>query len=269
MKRKFGKKRSYADFLSILLVITIIAILSLVGYLAYKVINEKTVEANASASNDEFLAIAEENRKMLEKEQEQEQEQEENGNLAEENSHDKINEIIDEIRNETASTEENQKKNPQASVATPQNIKKAYMGNYEIKGSISIPKTKCNYPILEKVTPDSLKKSVGILDIVSCKELGVKVKDLNVPGTNSLILGHNYLNGQFFSNNDKLVIGDTIQITDQVGLVVTYTIYNMFYTTPEDVSFMERDIDVNTREITLQTCNENSSQRLIIFAKDN
>jgi sortase (surface protein transpeptidase) len=72
----------------------------------------------------------------------------------------------------------------------------------------------------------------------------------------------------FFSDNYKLAIGDKIKITDQTGLTVTYTIYDMYYTSPNDASFMERDIDINTREITLQTCNDDSSQRLIIQAKD-
>jgi sortase (surface protein transpeptidase) len=43
----------------------------------------------------------------------------------------------------------------------------------------------------------------------------------------------------------------------------------MYYTDPNDTDFMTRDIDINTREITLQTCNDDSSQRLIIQARDN
>lgn len=257
MKRKFGAGKSYADLLTILLVIIIIAIITLLIFFTYKVVNKNEVESTASMTNNEFLNNAKENKKKMEKADEDNKE----GNPTE-IDFDKANEILNK------DNFENNNVNSLEVESTPQ-IKKTYLGNYEVKGSIDISKTNCKYPILEKVTVDSLKKAVAILDIVSNPQLGKSVKDLNVPGTNAFILGHNYRNGQFFSDNDKLAIGDKIKITDQVGTTITYTIYHMFYTTPDDVSFMERDIDVNTREITLQTCNEDSSERLIIFAKDN
>ena len=254
MKKRFGEGKRYSDILTILLVIIIIAIIALLGYFAYKVIDKKNVETLASNSNSEFLTNAQENKKKIEKISKDDEE------VPTEIDFDKANAVIDHDKlNE--STQQTEQSDVQ--------IKKTYLGNYEIKGSIDIPKTNCNYPILEKVTVDSLNKAVAILDIVANPELNKTVKDLNVQGTNAFILGHNYLNGQFFSDNDKLAIGDKIKITDQTGTTITYTIYDMFYTTPDDVSFMQRDIDINTREISLQTCNENSSQRLIILAKDN
>lgn len=262
MKKRIGAK-SYADVLTVLLVIIIIAIIALLGYFAYKVIDKNNVETTASTTNDEFLAAAEANKKAIAKSKTEEEEVD----VPTEIDFEKANAIINSGNN-GQSAEGSQDSTTQTTASNVE-IKKTYLGNYEVKGSISIPKTNCNYPILEKVTVDSLKKSIAILDIVSNPELNRTVKDLNVPGTNAFILGHNYRNGQFFSNNDKLAIGDTIKITDQTGTTVAYTIYHMFYTSPDDVSFMERDVDVNTREITLQTCNEDSSERLIIFAKDN
>ena len=259
MKKRFGAGKSYADILTILLVIIIIAIIALLSYFAYKVINKKNVETIASSSNEEFLAAAEENKKKISKAEDEVKEATETTEATEIDF-----EAVDSIINRN-NVEQDEKEQNKSNVE----IKKTFLGNYEIKGSIDIPKTNCKYPILEKVTVDSLKKSIAILDIVSNPELNMTVKDLNVAGTNAFILGHNYRNGQFFSNNDKLAIGDKIKITDQTGLTVTYTIYYMFYTSPDDVSFMEREVDVNTREITLQTCNEDSSERLIIFAKDN
>ena len=261
MKKRIGAGKSYSDILTVLLVIIIIAIVALLGYFAYKMVDKKNVEATASTTNDEFLAAAEANKKKLAKLNNKEGETEIQTSV----DYDKASSILnnENLSEIIAAAEETERQ------ATESEVQKTYLGNYEVKGSIDIPKTNCKYPILEKVTVDSLKRSVAILDIVSCPELNKTVKDLNVPGTNAFILGHNYRNGQFFSNNDKLAIGDTVKITDVYGDTVTYTIYHMFYTTPDDVSFMDRDIDVNTREITLQTCNDDSSERLIIFAKDN
>lgn len=263
MKKRIGAGKSYADILTILLVIIIIAIMSLLGYFAYKVINKKNVESDVSSAIDEFLVAAEENKKVIEKSKDDEEEE-----TPTEVDFEKANAVIGNSKTEQENQEQQSDKGS-SQVSSNAKIKKTYMGNYEVKGVIDIPKTNCHYSILEKVTVDSLKKSIAILDIVSNPELNATVKDLNVPGTNAFILGHNYRNGQFFSNNDKLAVGDKIKITDQYNNQITYTIYNMFYAEPDDVSFMERDIDINTREITLQTCNEDSSERLIILAKDN
>ena len=256
MKKRIGAGKSYADILTVLLVIIIIAVVALLGFFAYKIIDKKHTDAVASSANDEFLAAAEANKKRLAKTK-----NENKVEIPTEVDYDKASSILNDgnLSEIVAAPEEQEEAE----------IQKTYLGNYEVKGLIDIPKTGCKYSILERVTVDSLKKSVAILDIYANPELNRKVTDLNVPGTNAFILGHNYRNGQFFSNNDRLTIGDKINITDQTGEEITYTIYHMFYTTPDDASFMERDIDVNTREITLQTCNDDSSERLIIFAKDN
>ena len=47
---------------------------------------------------------------------------------------------------------------------------------------------------------------------------------------------------------------------------MTYTIYNKFETTPEDTSFYQRDTG-GKAEVTLSTCTDDSSARLIICAK--
>jgi len=247
---KFRSGKRYADVLTVLLVIIILAILGLLGYFGYKAIDKKKVETNAESALEEFKqSVASPSKK------------ENTNSVVEEPSN-----IDQSVSLSNLVSTPNTNSNEQ--VTTPQKAKKkTYLGNYEIKGSINIPKIKCEYPILEKVTVDSLKKSVAILDIVSASELNQTVTDLNVPGSNALILGHNYHNGLFFSNNDNLTKGDKIKITDQTGTTLTYTIYDMFYTTPNDISFMERELDVNKAEITLQTCNDDSSERLIIFAR--
>lgn len=132
--------------------------------------------------------------------------------------------------------------------------KQTYKG-FGVLGTMEIPTINFKYPVLEKVTKKSIETSVAFL----------YGSGLNKAG-NSVIIGHNYRNGLFFSNNKKLNIGDKIYVTDNDGNKVTYTIYNKFETTPEDTSFYQRDT-AGKPEITLSTCTDDSSARLIIFAR--
>lgn len=132
--------------------------------------------------------------------------------------------------------------------------KRTYKG-FGVLGTMEIPAINLKYPILEKVTKKSIETSIAFL-------YGAGI---NQPG-NSVIIGHNYRNGLFFSNNKKLNIGDKIYITDNDGNKLTYTIYDKFETTPEDTSFYQRDTG-GKPEVTLSTCTDDSSARLIIFAR--
>ena len=125
---------------------------------------------------------------------------------------------------------------------------------FNVVGTIEIPAIDIEYPILQKVSKSSLETSVAMLYGAGINQVG-----------NTVIIGHNYRNGLFFSNNKRLNNGDKIYITDNSKNRLTYTIYNKFETTPEDASFYSRDT-AGKPEITLSTCNDDSSKRLIIFA---
>ena len=137
------------------------------------------------------------------------------------------------------------------------NKRQTYKGFYTL-GSIEIPKTNVKYPILEKVTKKSLETSVAVV--------WPENAELNKPG-NVVIVGHNYRNGVFFSNNKKLSKGDKIYITDLNKNRVAYTIYNIFEASDTDTKFYNRNTD-GKREITLSTCTDDSSARLIIEARE-
>ena len=132
--------------------------------------------------------------------------------------------------------------------------KRTYKG-FGMLGTMEIPATKFKYPVLEKVTKKSIETAVAF-------QWGA---GLNQPG-NSVIIGHNYRNGMFFSNNKKLKNGDKIYITDNSGKKLTYTIYDKFETSDTDTSFYQRDTE-GKAEITLSTCTDDSKARLIILAK--
>ena len=219
----------YSKFLTIILVLLIVGILGTLGYFAYDVFVIK-------AKNNSAKDVVEEFSKNVKREIDNSNYEEENVEL------DKS--ILDS--NNSVNSEKNSQKNAD----------KVYMEGYEVMGTIKIPKIGIEYPVLSEVTKKSLETSVAILYGVG----------LNEPG-NTTIVGHNYRNGLFFSNNQKLKKGDTIDITDQSGQTITYIIYDIYMTTPNDAEYMERDTE-GAREISLSTCNDDSSKRLIILAKE-
>ncbi|MBQ6992821.1 MAG: sortase [Clostridia bacterium] len=135
---------------------------------------------------------------------------------------------------------------------------KTYYNGYVMLGYIEIPKTKIKYPIIEDTTVKALETSVAALYPTNAV--------LNSPG-NVVIIGHNYRNGKFFSNNKNLSVGDKIYITGNDGKV-EYIIYQIFEAAPTDTSFYGRDTG-GVPEITLSTCTDDVNARLIILAKAN
>lgn len=130
-----------------------------------------------------------------------------------------------------------------------------YKGFYMV-GKIEIPKTNVKLPVLEKANPKSIEASVAVLYGPGINKVG-----------NTVIIGHNYRNGTFFSNNKKLELDDKIYLTDLEGKKVTYTIYKKYETGTEDFDYAVRDTK-GKREISLSTCTDDSKKRLIIWAKE-
>ncbi len=217
----------YSKVLTVILIVVIIGIVATVGYFVYDIYVVK-------AKNNKAQEVLEEFSNASVRREFEEGDKKENSSA--QNPLDSINSVDS---------------NP---VTT--NPEKVYMEGYEVMGTIEIPKTNLNLPILAEVTKKSLETSVAILYGVG----------LNEPG-NTTIVGHNYRNGLFFSDNKKLAVGDVIYITDQTGNRVAYEIYDCFQTTPSDAQYMERDTE-GAREISLSTCTDNSKARLILLAKE-
>lgn len=129
--------------------------------------------------------------------------------------------------------------------------------NYQAVGKIEIPKTNINYPIYGQIAKDTLEAGVAIAYGPGLNQTG-----------NTVIYGHNFRNSKFFSNNKKLKNGDKIYITDLDNNRIEYNIYSVYYTTPTDANYMVRDTEGRT-EISLQTCSDDNSRRLIIWATAN
>ena len=220
----------YGNVLTIILIVLVVVILLGLGFLAYKYI------IKPNSDNDKKIeAFAEIDKGTLDDEKKDDNK--------EENSNDVIDiEAPTETNNNSSS---NQTK-----------TKPRYKG-FVMLGYITIPKTNVKEPILDTVTRESLNIAVAVLYPSN--------PQLNQPG-NTVIIGHNYRNGKFFSNNKKLSVGDKVKIKDASGTELTYNIYEIFETTEQDTSFYNRDTN-GKAEITLSTCTDDSKARTIILAR--
>ena len=127
---------------------------------------------------------------------------------------------------------------------------------FTVVGRMEIPKIDLDLPVLERATKNSLEKSIGVLMGPGLNQVG-----------NTIIVGHNYRNGTFFSRNNELENGDKIYITDTTGTRIEYTIYNIYTTSSEDSEYITRDT-AGKREISLSTCTDDSRYRLVIWASE-
>ncbi len=134
-----------------------------------------------------------------------------------------------------------------------------YMG-YDVIGTIEIPATDVKYPIIPEYQASLNSLNVGIVMLYP-SNIG-----LNEVG-NTVLAGHNYKDGTFFSNNKRLEKGDKIYITDTSGEKVEYVITKKYETDTGDSTYMNRDTN-GKREISLTTCTDDTRGRLIIWAEE-
>ena len=133
--------------------------------------------------------------------------------------------------------------------------------NYSTIATINIPKINVNYPILDGRT-DSTEETEALLKISPTKFWGPNPNEVG----NFCIVGHNYRDTRFFSKVPTLENGDYIEITDESGKTVKYSVYYKYEVTPDDVSCTSQLTD-GKREITLITCTNDSKMRVIVKAR--
>ena len=218
----------YSKVLTIILVIVIVAIVILLGFLAYDYINKFSSTKQAS----DFVEDYQGNITTSE---------EDNTNNSQEN-------VALDSTNEVPITD---------SSTSGSTGKKKYKG-YTVVGTMKIPAINLEYPIFEEMTTKALE--TGLIALYPNGD------NINQVG-NTVIIGHNYRNGMFFSNLKKLSNGAKIYIKDFRGTTLTYEVYNKFEASSTDTSFYTRDTN-GVAEITLSTCTDASNdQRTILFAK--
>ena len=112
---------------------------------------------------------------------------------------------------------------------------------------------------------------IGLIEIPAIDLVATSISrfsggDVNGYGNISLA-GHNNYSGTMFGKNKKLKLKDRVLLTDLTGNTIEYEIFNIFVTNPDDVSILETK-DETIREVTLITCKNGRSERLIIKARE-
>lgn len=218
----------YSKVLTIVLVVVIVAILVLLGFLSYDYIKKYNTSKQAS----DFVENYE-------------------GDITTSNSDD------DNNIQENVTLDDSEETPITSSGSSTTSGKKKYNG-FTVVGTMKIPAINLEYPVVEEVTTKALETA-----LIALYPNG---DNLNQPG-NTVVIGHNYRNGMFFSNLKKLTNGAKIYVTDYKGKTITYEVYNKFEASSTDTSFYTRDTN-GLAELTLSTCTDASNdQRTIIFAK--
>ncbi len=124
---------------------------------------------------------------------------------------------------------------------------------YNVLGKIKIEKIDVEQYILDSVNDEALKNGVGKLYGTTLNSYG-----------NFCIAGHNYSN--IFGKLSELEVGDKFIIIDKNLKETEYKITQKFSSEPEDLKALVQDEE--KIEITLITCENSSTTRLIIKAEE-
>lgn len=144
---------------------------------------------------------------------------------------------------------------------TQQNLAKTYTaenGNtYSIDATLNIPRLGINYPVLADWSEELLKISLN-------KYWGPEPNEVG----NYCIVGHNYRSGKMFGNLPAITNGDIIELTDtKYGRTIKYEVYDRKQIDPNDTSCTSQ-LTGGKKEITLITCKEYGTQRLVVKARE-
>ena len=127
---------------------------------------------------------------------------------------------------------------------------------YEITAKLEIPKINLETYVLKTYSNESLNISV-------VKFWGAKPNTLG----NFCIAGHNFKNKNMFHDLKDLNVGDNLFIIDNNIGRIEYEIYNIYKVLPDDVGCLSQETK-GEKEVTLITCTNDSSKRIIVKAKE-
>ena len=131
-------------------------------------------------------------------------------------------------------------------------IAKEYKG-YVVSAKLEIPKIKLDTYVLDEKSEDAMW-------ICPTKYYGPEPNEVG----NYCIAAHNYDKENMFNHIIDLKIGDKIYLTDNENGKIEYRVYDIYKTEPENTMPLMQTTEKT--EITLITCSDYSSKRIIVKA---
>ncbi len=149
------------------------------------------------------------------------------------------------IKNNVNSNEKNKN-------SIKEKIAKEYKG-YVVSAKLEIPKIKLDTYVLDE-------KSEEAMWVCPTKYYGPEPNEVG----NYCIAAHNYDKENMFNHIIDLKIGDKIYLTDNENGKIEYRVYDIYKTEPENTMPLMQATEKT--EITLITCSDYSSKRIIVKA---
>lgn len=160
-----------------------------------------------------------------------------------------------EINKENNSDQEQSLVNEEEKIYPKEEIETSYKG-YTVSAKLEIPSINLETYVLQKY-------SLQALNVAVTKFWGANANQIG----NYCIAGHNFQNRNMFFDLKKLKIGDKLSIVDNEVGRVEYEIYDIYQVMPEDVSCLAQETD-GKKEVTLITCTNDSTKRIIVKATE-
>ena len=126
---------------------------------------------------------------------------------------------------------------------------------YKVSSKLTIPKINLDTYVFEEYSEEGMW-------ICPTKYFGPAPNEIG----NYCISAHNYNIKNMFNNIINLEKGDKIILTDNKNGQLEYVVYDVYKTQPDNVSPLSQDTD-NNIELTLITCSDYSSKRIIVKAR--
>jgi len=165
-----------------------------------------------------------------------------------------------ETTNNTGASQEQQQSQPQTTQRQEQQTYTTQSGgNYTTDSIVNIPSLGIKYPVLK--TDEANMDAV--LEISIVKFWGCNPNEVG----NYVIVGHNYKNKKMFGKLSSIKNGDVVEITDLTGRTLKYAVYDKYKVSPTDTKCTSQITNGN-KEITLITCSNYGTQRLVVKARE-
>lgn len=128
--------------------------------------------------------------------------------------------------------------------------------DYTVEATVRVPRLDIEYPVISETSEELLKISVNKYWGPAPNEIG-----------NYCIVGHNYKSKKMFGRLSEVVSGDIVELEGVNGKTVEYSVYDIDVVDPDDTTCTSQ-LTNGRREVTLITCTNYGTQRLVVKARE-